>query len=450
MKEMGVNSYRFSIAWTRILPRGTCEYINEEGIAHYNKVINELLKNDIEPIVTLYHWDLPLALEQKYSGWLSSNIVEDFTNYADLCFDNFGDRVKKWITINEPWTFATMGYVFGAFAPGRCSDRLKCASGDSATEGYIVGHNVLLSHASAVHLYRHKYQNQQGVIGITLNMDWAEPLTDNIEDIEAAERRNEFSIGWFADPLVYGRYPQSMIDLVGDRLPKFSVEQQQKLIGSFDFYGLNHYSSKYFSNSDHSGNHDSTNTVDGWGSDQRTFESKVDINGEEIGPQAASSWLNVVPWGILKVLRWNYSRYSDQYYKITNKKFYIIITENGCDAPGEDENPLDLLQLNDSFRINYLSSYLHYVDVAIQEGIDVRGYFVWSLLDNFEWADSYTKRFGLFYVDFTDPKRTRYPKLSSSWYSQYIKSKYQSDRRPQNYWINLFYRSVEAVYFGVP
>jgi len=448
MKQMGVNSYRFSIAWTRILPKGTCEYINEEGIAHYNKLINELLRNNIEPIVTLYHWDLPLELELKYNGWLSLHIIDDFSNYAEICFEKFGDRVKKWITINEPWTFATMGYVNGVFAPGRCSDRSKCTHGDSATEGYIVGHHVLLAHAAAVDLYRKKYPSQEGIIGITLNMDWAEPLTSNIEDIEAAERRNEFSIGWFADPLLFGRYPQSMIDLVGDRLPTFSLEQQQKLIGSFDFYGLNHYSSKYFSNYDRT---NSSNTaVAGWGSDQHNFESKVDIYGREIGPQAASSWLNVVPWGIYKVLKWNYDRYSDEYYRITNKKFYIIITENGCDAPGEDENPLNAQQLNDSFRVNYLSSYLHYVDVAIQEGVDVRGYFVWSLLDNFEWADSYTKRFGLFYVDFTDPKRTRYPKLSSSWYSQYIKSKSKNVQNEPNYWMKLLYRSVEAAYFGVP
>lgn len=254
MKNMGMSAYRFSISWSRILPSGNGE-INYVGIAHYNKIINELIKNGIEPMVTLYHWDLPANLDTTYKGWLDERIVKDFARYVDICFQAFGDRVKFWMTINEPWTFVHLGYVLGTFAPGRCSDRSKCPEGDSATEGYIAAHNVLLAHATAVNLYRKKYQNsQKGQIGIVLNQDWTEPLTDLPDDIEAAERRNEFLLGWFGDPIVFGKYPAVMEKFVGDRLPKFTPEQSKLLKGSFDFWGLNHYTSMYVSNAVNSGN----------------------------------------------------------------------------------------------------------------------------------------------------------------------------------------------------
>ena len=184
---------------------------------HYNTLINALVAAGIEPLVTIYHWDLPQNLEDKYAGWLSSEIEKDFANYARVCFERFGDRVKKWITINEPWTSCFMGYVLGIFAPGRCSDRSRCLHGNSSTEGseydtspscknisfavhtvgYIAAHNMLNAHAAVVEVYRQEFQPQQrGVIGITLNHDWAEPLTQSEEDREAADIRNEFAMGW--------------------------------------------------------------------------------------------------------------------------------------------------------------------------------------------------------------------------------------------------------------
>lgn len=247
MKSMGMTAYRFSLSWSRIMPLGYGA-VNDKGIQHYNNLINLLVTNGIEPIVTLYHWDLPLGLEEKYGGWLSPKIEDDFIAYANICFSAFGDRVKKWLTINEPWTFCFLGYVAGGLAPGRCSDRSKCTAGDSASEGYIAAHNVLNSHAAAVELYRKLYKTwQRGEIGIALNQDWGEPLTDSPEDIEAALRKNEFSMAWFGDPIVFGRYPQSMIDRVGDRLLKFTPKQIDRLKGSYDFWALNHYSTKYVS-----------------------------------------------------------------------------------------------------------------------------------------------------------------------------------------------------------
>jgi beta-glucosidase/6-phospho-beta-glucosidase/beta-galactosidase len=165
VKRMGLNAYRFSISWSRILPLGNGE-VNQKGIDHYNFMIDELIKEGIEPLVTLYHWDLPQALEDEHDGWLDTAIVSDFANYADVCFANFGDRVKKWATLNEPWTICLQGYMTGAFAPGRCSDRSKCEKGDSSREGYVAAHNMLLSHGAAVKVYRDKYQgSQNGLIG---------------------------------------------------------------------------------------------------------------------------------------------------------------------------------------------------------------------------------------------------------------------------------------------
>ncbi|KAJ1389836.1 Glycosyl hydrolases family 1, N-terminal conserved site [Sesbania bispinosa] len=244
MKDMGMDAYRFSISWSRIFSNGSGE-INQAGIDHYNKLINALLAKGIEPYVTLYHWDLPQALEDKYKGWLSPLIIKDFATYAETCFQKFGDRVKHWITFNEPHTFAMMGYDLGLEAPGRCSILLHqlCRNGNSATEPYIVAHNVLLSHAMVADIYRKKYKG--GFIGISLDVIWFESATNTTEDIEATQRALDFQLGWFLDPLVFGDYPNSMKTRVGSRLPKFSKSQASLLKGSLDFVGINHYTTFY-------------------------------------------------------------------------------------------------------------------------------------------------------------------------------------------------------------
>ncbi|KAI4357107.1 hypothetical protein L6164_001076 [Bauhinia variegata] len=249
MREMNLDAYRFSISWSRILPKGKLSGgVNQEGINYYNSLINELLANGIQPFVTLFHWDLPQTLEDEYGGLLSSRIVDDFRDYAELCFKEFGDRVKHWITLNEPWTVSRNGYAAGNLAPGRCSawQNLNCTGGDSATEPYIVAHNQLLAHAAAVNVYRTKYQaSQKGLIGITLVCHWMVPLSDRKSDQRAAERAVDFMFGWFMDPLTTGEYPSSMQSLVGNRLPKFSKEQSRLVKGSFDFIGVNYYTSNY-------------------------------------------------------------------------------------------------------------------------------------------------------------------------------------------------------------
>ncbi|XP_059429778.1 cyanogenic beta-glucosidase-like isoform X2 [Corylus avellana] len=249
MKEMGLDAYRFSISWSRVLPKGKLSGgVNRKGIKYYNNLINELLNNGLKPFVTLFHLDLPQALEDEYGGFLSPQIVDDFRDYVELCFKEFGDRVKHWITLNEPWSCSVGGYASGQIAPGRCSSwlNMNCTGGDSGTEPYLVAHYQLLAHAAAVQAYKQKYQAaQKGVIGITLNSHWMIPFSNARHHRNAALRALDFMLGWFLDPLTYGDYPHSMQFLVGKRLPKFTKEQSELVKWSFDFIGLNYYTTNY-------------------------------------------------------------------------------------------------------------------------------------------------------------------------------------------------------------
>eukprot|EP00823_Brevimastigomonas_motovehiculus_P009090 TRINITY_DN8771_c0_g1_i1.p1 TRINITY_DN8771_c0_g1~~TRINITY_DN8771_c0_g1_i1.p1 ORF type:complete len:556 (+),score=134.51 TRINITY_DN8771_c0_g1_i1:75-1742(+) len=408
MKKMNVTFYRFSIAPSRILPTGELP-VNQKGIDFYNRLIDGLLEQGIKPFVTLYHWDLQNDLHEKYGGWLNRSSVGYFTLYADACFAAFGDRVQRWLTFNEPWTFAYQGYGNGVNAPGRCSDRNRCDAGDSLTEPYIVAHNVLLAHAYTVQTYRQKYQQKQkGEIGMTLNCDFGIPLNPhNASDVAATQRYLEFFLGWYADPLYFGDYPASMRAIVGDRLPRFSEEESRLLQDSKDFFGINSYTTTYV--------YDQPNPIDtepGWITDMhlgRTYYR----DGKPIGPRADSSWLYVYPPGIGALLRWIDSRYH---------RPIIFVTENGCDVPDESLIPMEQA-LNDTFRIDYYRGYLTHVLDALNDGVDVRGYTMWSLLDNFEWADGYSKRFGLHYVDYNDPELKRYAKASVGFLSDVIARK---------------------------
>ncbi|XP_077212166.1 beta-glucosidase 31-like [Tasmannia lanceolata] len=227
MYETGLDAYRFSISWSRLIPDGNGA-VNPKGLQYYNNLINELIIHGIEAHVTLNHFDLPQALEDEYGGYLSTKFIQDFTAYADICFKEFGDRVRSWSTFNEPNIQTIAGYDIGIFPPERCSYPfgLNCSKGNSSTEVYTSAHNILLSHAAAVQLYREKYQEKQkGYIGITLLGLWAEPLTDSSEDIAARQRLMDFHIGWFLNPLIYGDYPDTMRTIVGSRLPSFSENE---------------------------------------------------------------------------------------------------------------------------------------------------------------------------------------------------------------------------------
>ncbi|XP_011625439.1 beta-glucosidase 12 [Amborella trichopoda] len=405
MKYLGLDAYRLSIAWPRILPKGTLEGgVNRAGIDHYNSLINELLANGIQPFVTLFHWDLPQALEDAYGGFLSPNIVKDYTDYVDVCFREFGDRVKHWITLNEPYSYAFGGYVAGIFAPGRCSKPDgNCTAGNSGTEGYVVAHHLLLSHASAVKLYREKYKAyQKGVIGVTLVTHWMIPYSSSRSNDDAAQRALDFMFGWFWDPIALGDYPFSMRALVGGRLPKFTKEQSLLLKGSYDFLGLNYYTTNYVLHAT------SKSNVVSYSTDSQTNQTAV-RNGKLIGPEAASDFLHVYPKGLEDLLLYIKKRYNSP---------VIYITENGIDEFNNASVPLKE-SLNDPMRVDFYKGHTYYLHRAIQKGVNVKGYFPWTFLDDFEWNSGFTVRFGFVFVDYKTLKR--YPKRSAYWYKNFLK-----------------------------
>ncbi|EEF50172.1 beta-glucosidase 12 [Ricinus communis] len=408
MKNMGLDTFRFSISWSRVLPNGTVKGgVNKKGIDFYNNLINELLSQGIQPFVTLFHWDLPQALEDEYGGFLSPSIVHDFKNYAELCFKEFGDRVKHWITLNEPWSYSNTGYNMGLFAPGRCSKFMNaaCQAGDSATEPYLVGHHMLLSHAAAVKLYKEKYQaSQKGQIGITLVCHWMVPFSKTKPDHQASKRALDFMYGWYMHPLVYGDYPKSMINLVGNRLPRFTTDQSMMVKGSFDFIGLNYYSSFYAYSVPAT-----SNSVNISYSTDSLTNLTTERDGIPIGPTDGSIWIHVYPRGLRDVLMYTKKKYNNP---------TIYITENGIDQLDNGTSTLTEL-VNDLNRIDYYKRHLASLERAIKEGVDVKGYFAWSLLDNFEWAAAYTMRYGINVVDYKNGLK-RYPKKSAIWFNNFL------------------------------
>ena len=390
MKNMGVKAYRFSIAWSRVMPTGK-DVVNEQGIKFYSDLIDELIKADIEPWVTLYHWDLPLALQLEDDGWLSDVIPDYFAAYSDLCFSRFGDRVKNWITLNEPWVVAILGYGQGVFAPGRVS----------TSEPYQAAHQLILAHGKAVQVYREKYSHQNGKIGMSNNCDWREPLTNKQEDIDAAERALLFFVGWFADPIYKGDYPNVMRERLGDRLPKFSEEEKIMIKGTSDFFGLNHYTTMYAAQADE--NVIETNV---YGNGGISEDQEVDLSLDKDWKLTLMNWA-VVPWGCKKLLDWISDRYDHP---------DIYITENGCAYPDEIIEG----EVNDIDRLEFYKGYLQACEEAIEGGVNLKGYFAWSFMDNFEWASGYEKRFGLHYVDFKTLKRT--PKKSALWFRKVLEN----------------------------
>ncbi|KAK9138970.1 hypothetical protein Sjap_009564 [Stephania japonica] len=396
--KLGFGAYRFSISWSRIFPDGLGNKINEDGIKYYNNLINALLERGVEPYLTLYHWDLPLNLHESIDGWLSDKIVKYFEVYAETCFANFGDRVKHWITFNEPLQTAVNGYAVGIFAPGRSEHPL--------TEPYLAAHYQLLAHAAAVSVYNKKFKAQQGgEIGLVVDCEWAEALTDKQEDKDAAERRIVFQLRWFLDPICYGDYPEVMRETLGDRLPRFSDEEKELLRNSVDFVGLNHYTTRYIA-------HEAVGSEDHEFFTEQKLKRITELSeGEIIGERAASEWLYIVPWGIRRLLNYVAHRYPN---------IPLYVTENGMDDEDSSTSPLHEM-LDDVKRLNYYKGYLAAVAQAIRDGADVRGYFAWSLVDNFEWAQGYTKRFGLVYVDYKNGL-SRHPKASAIWFSRFLKS----------------------------
>lgn len=397
MSELGLPAYRFSISWPRILPTGRKDHVNKEGIAFYSKMIDELRSKNIYPVVTLYHWDLPLALQTELDGWCDEKISDLFAEYARVCFEAFGDRVKHWITLNEPWCSAVLGYDSnGVHAPGRVKK--------SATEVYKAGHNLLLAHAKAAHVYRTEFAaKQKGYIGITLNSDWFEPKpssdpTAYEKNKAASQQALNFMLGWFAHPIYKGGYPPVLMERLGDRLPQFTDEELKLVKGSSDFFGLNHYSTNYVELAPN----------DAGPASRTSYWQDIGVaqSADPSWPKTDMGW-SVVPWGIRKLLEHIQSSY--------HPTGGIYITENGCAVYEPDVE----IAKNDRPRVQYMQGYISEVHGAIQKGVNCKGYFAWSFMDNFEWAHGYSKRFGIVYVDYKTQERT--PKASARWYADVIK-----------------------------
>eukprot|EP00879_Flechtneria_rotunda_P007225 GHRR01007582.1.p1 GENE.GHRR01007582.1~~GHRR01007582.1.p1 ORF type:complete len:500 (+),score=122.40 GHRR01007582.1:150-1649(+) len=387
MKTLGVKNFRMSLSWSRLIPRGLKgSAVSEDGVRFYNNVITELKKNGIEPAITLYHWDLPQVLQDKYQGFMDRQFVDDFVYYAKVAFEKFGGRVRKWTTFNEPWVICNNQYGSGDFAPG-------IAFGDSGK--YKCGHNLLLAHAYAVKLYRGSFQGKKGgKIGMALWSEWSEPFTSSEGDKRAAQNKMTIDFGWFADPIHFGDYPQQVKDRQSP--PTFTDYEKSILKKSYDYMGLTIYTAKYAK--------EVPGNPYGW------WVSTTDVNGKAVGEQAESYWLYNVPWSINKMLNYMRDRYNNP---------YIWVLENGISEKGEVSRQGNAA-LQDSLRVDYFKGYIEEACKAINNGVRLTHYFAWSLTDNWEWREGFTTRFGIVRIDFDKPGLPRRIKDSAKWLSQYI------------------------------
>ncbi|XP_024007504.1 myrosinase isoform X3 [Eutrema salsugineum] len=412
MDELNATGYRFSFAWSRIIPKGKVSRgVNQGGLDYYHQLIDGLLAKKITPFVTLFHWDLPQTLQDEYEGFLDRTIIDDFRDYADLCFKEFGGKVKHWITINQLYTVPTRGYAIGTDAPGRCSPAVddRCYGGNSSTEPYIVAHNQLLAHAAVVDLYRTKYKFQGGKIGPVMITRWFLPYNETDEGcINATKTMKEFFFGWFMEPLTKGKYPDIMRKSLGRKLPDFTEAEAKLVAGSYDFLGLNYYVTQYVQPNNtivppenHTAMMDPNTTL--------TYNNS---RGEFIGPFSLeddpTKNAYYYPKGIYYVMDYFKNKYSDP---------LIYITENGISSFGNETREV---AVNDTKRIDYLCSHLCFLRKVIKEkGVNVKGYFAWSLGDNYEFCKGFTVRFGLSYVNWTD-LNDRNLKASGQWFQKFI------------------------------
>ncbi|OAY40096.1 cyanogenic beta-glucosidase [Manihot esculenta] len=416
VKKMGFKAFRMSISWPRVIPTGRISKgKNQKGIAFYHQVLDKIIQEGLEPFVTIFHWDTPQFLETEYRGFLSPNIVDDYRDYVRLLFDEFGKKVKYWMTFNEPWALSGFAYDKGVFAPGRCSSWInsQCLDGNSATEPYIVAHHLLLAHAAAVELHRsQEYKSklkEDSKIGITLFTFWFEPLSNKRVDIEASETALDFMFGLWMEPLTYGRYPRRVKNLVGDKLHSFTERQSQLLKKSYDFIGLQYYTAYYAKP-----HFQVEQEFSRYETDSHVEVTALDYKDKPIGKRAYSPWFYIYPKGIRHLLKYTKERYSDP---------LIYITENGIDTNDIEGQPVKEA-VKDTIRIDYYRNHTWNVLRAIKDDeVNVQGYFAWSYIDNFEWNIGYTSRFGLYYVDFKDPKLPRTAKDSAIWFCEFLKNK---------------------------
>ncbi len=377
MRELGLRAYRFSVSWSRILPEGTGR-VNQAGIDFYSQLVDELLANDIEPLLTLYHWDMPAALDDR-GGWLNRECADWFAEYGRVLYRALDGRVKKWVTLNEPWVVTDGGYLHGALAPGH----------RSKYEAPIATHNLMRAHGAAVQAYRAEGKHE---IGLVVNIEPKYAASESSADKAAVERAHAYMNGQYLDPALLGRYPDELKEIFGDAWPEWPAEDYALIKQPLDFIGINYYTRSVTKAND-------------------SYPLNAGAVKQALGTYTETGW-EVFPQGLTDLLLWAKERYG-------NLPTYI--TENGAaffDPPVADTDSSGARRIRDPLRMDYLRKHIGAIHDAIQAGCDIRGYMVWSLLDNLEWSLGYSKRFGIVHVNYDSQQRT--PKDSARWYSRVI------------------------------
>jgi beta-glucosidase len=376
MRALGLAAYRFSVAWGRVFPEGTGR-VNEAGLAFYDRLVDGLLEAGITPMLTLFHWDLPQALEDR-GGWRHPDMPRWFGDYAWYLFEHFGDRVPLWCTINEPWVVVDAGYVHGVNAPG-------VRDWPMATR---VAHGLLRAHAAAVRRFRDA-RLHDARIGLVVNLAPHHPSTDSPADVAAAARGHAYFNEQFLDPVFFGRYPELVREMYGDAWPSHPESELRELMEPIDFLGVNWYT----------------------GYDVRDDPSRGPARCVEVPvtnePRMTTGW-EVRPELLVETLTWVTQRYG---------RIPLYVTENGAAFPDPDHASGG--RVDDPLRVDYLRRHIAAMREAMRRGVDLRGYFVWSLMDNFEWASGYSHRMGLLHVDYTTQQRT--VKASGEFYARVIR-----------------------------
>ena len=372
MRDLGLQAYRFSFSWSRILPAGTGK-INQAGVDFYSRLVDTLLEHGIQPSATLYHWDLPQALEDR-GGWVNPEIKHWFAEYAAVLYREFDDRIPLWATINEPWVIVDQGYVEAGHAPGH----------RDWAEAAAVSKNLMLSHGAAVSAYRAIGKHE---IGLVVNLVPIHAASNSEADRQAANRLDAYFNRQFLDPVLLGEVANELPEMFGSAWPEWTAAELKEIRQPIDFVGINYYLRLVVQDDPSSG------------------PARAKAVRQVDAPHTEMGW-EIYPQGLTGILCWIKSRYGDlpQY-----------ITENGA---AFSDTVLPNGRVNDVPRVEYLENHLRAAWQAIQAGVDLRGYFVWSLLDNFEWQSGYSKRFGIVRVDFATQQRV--PKSSARFYAKVI------------------------------
>jgi beta-glucosidase len=374
MRDLGLQAYRFSISWSRVLPEGTGR-VNERGLDFYRRLVDELRANGIRPMATLYHWDLPAALDDR-GGWLNRDVAEWFAEYADVAYRALDDQVEWWATLNEPWVVTDGGYLHGALAPGHCN----------LFETPIASHNLLRAHGRAVEAYRAVGKHQ---VGLVVNLEPKYPASESIEDLAANARADAYMNRQYLDPVFCKAYPAELPEMYGEAWPHFPASDFDTIAQPVDFIGINYY----------------TRAVTK--ADESVMLERATRVRQNGATYTETGW-EVRAQSLTDVILWFAERYGDT---------PVYITENGAafyDPPKTIDGAID-----DPLRVHYLREHIAAIGNAIEQGANVHGYFVWSLLDNLEWSLGFTKRFGIVHVDFDTLERT--PKKSAAFYKEVIR-----------------------------